>query len=477
MVMQTTIRNGSVLNFGMLDQFIYYIFIKFNGRYRLMVSTLSWTKYGPLEDETSILDPLAFDYFAQLLGNVVLPSFTTRTSRARYYSMVCYGIYISNIYLQKKGKIYYEKDVLDAFKLYEKYWARAIVEHYDGKLYERDGKERELRGKRGALRAYNDKTVSLNFRFLTRQLELGGLGAYRSSLEDLELIKEDLNLTHKGMNLAKNFINISTYDKLVLRAMNEEKIIMKEGKGTLSSFGFHGSLDGRINEASAKYFVPVHQVEMNLLREYILDNPKNNAAITYIYENLNAGYPMNIVEQISIQNAKTDIGKKVILGFNTILAFEKLAIIINRIWCVIIRTAEEYLGKLTIDQAIAGCREHLDLLSEGQHIIRLLEQTEYIKIVNSFHGSSFALFINGFQNMTKNEYGNFLTELTKYHTSVMKRRNSGTWIVLDGSDIIVTSGYDYPRKTERLEFLHGYKISNISMLINDTGWVPDDKVY
>lgn len=32
-----------------------------------MTSTLSWTKYGPLEDETTILDPLAFDYFAQLL--------------------------------------------------------------------------------------------------------------------------------------------------------------------------------------------------------------------------------------------------------------------------------------------------------------------------------------------------------------------------------------------------------------------------
>lgn len=44
---------------------------------------LSWMKYAPLEDETSVLDPLAFDYFAQILGNVVLPSFATRTSRVR----------------------------------------------------------------------------------------------------------------------------------------------------------------------------------------------------------------------------------------------------------------------------------------------------------------------------------------------------------------------------------------------------------
>lgn len=63
-----------------------------------MTSTLSWTKYSPLEDETTILDPLAFDYFAQVLGNVVLPSFTTRTSRARYYSWYVTGfIYQINI--------------------------------------------------------------------------------------------------------------------------------------------------------------------------------------------------------------------------------------------------------------------------------------------------------------------------------------------------------------------------------------------
>ena len=106
---------------------------------------LSWTKYAPLEDETSVLDPLAFDYFAQILGNVVLPSFTTRTSRARYYSMVCYGIYISRKYLQLEGKPYYEKDILEIFKLYEKYWARAVVENYQGNLFERDGKERDFR--------------------------------------------------------------------------------------------------------------------------------------------------------------------------------------------------------------------------------------------------------------------------------------------------------------------------------------------
>lgn len=442
-----------------------------------MTSTLSWTKYSPLEDETTILDPLAFDYFAQVLGNVVLPSFTTRTSRARYYSMVCYGIYISNQYLKKKGKNYYEEDVLEAFKLFERFWARAVVENYQGKLQERDGNERDFRGKRGAVKAYYENPKSLHYHFLTRQLELGGLGAYRTSLEDLELIKEDLSLTHKGMNLALNFVDSNIYDKLVLQAMNEERVIMKFGKGSLARFGFHGSLDGTVNEASASYFLQSHQEEVKLLKEYILDHPKNTVAITYIFRNQQAGNAMNIVEQIALQKPKTEEGKKVVWGFKTILAFEELAIIMNRIWCAIICTAEEHLGRPTIEEATIGCSEYLKTLLDGQYISILLEQKDYLSIAGSLHGPSFATLLDRFANLTENQYGTFLTELINYHSNVMKRRNSGSWMFLDGGNIIVTAGYDYPKKTEKLEFLHGYKISNILTLVKDTGWRPSDQVY
>ncbi|MFS1516409.1 hypothetical protein V1503_07855 [Bacillus sp. SCS-151] len=443
-----------------------------------MTSTLSWTKFGPLEEETTILDPLAFNYFAQVLGNVILPSFTTRTSRARYYSMVCYGIYISNLHLKKKDKINYEKDVLNAFKLYERFWARAIVEHYKGKLSEGDGKERDFRGKRPAISSYKDNTFSLHYPFLTRQLELGGLGAYRTSLEDLELIKEDLSLTHKGLKLAENFVNTSRYDKLVLQAMNKEKIVFKEGNATIKSFGFHGSLDATTNEAIAKKFVPSHQDEIILLKEYILDHPKNAAAVTFIYENQSAGKAIDVIVQISNKLAQTEQGTKVIDGFKTVLAFEQLVIIINRIWCAIIRTAEEHLGTINVTQAVSGCRDYLDILtSEGQYIKHFLEQKEYMIIANSLHGSSFAVLLNSFQKMSYDRYCDFLIELIKYHASVMKRRNSGPWIILDGNDIVVTTGYDYPKKTEKLPFLHSFKIPNILTLIKDTGWVPSDKVY
>jgi hypothetical protein len=186
---------------------------------------------------------------------------------------------------------------------------------------------------------------------------------------------------------------------------------------------------------------------------------------------------MNIVEQISMQNPKTEEGKKVVLGFKTIIAFEELAIIMNRIWCAMIRTAEENLGRVTIDEAVIGCSEYLTILSDGQYIPRVMGQKYFMAISDSLHGTSFTALLDRFVNLTENQYITFLHELINYHTSVMKKRNSGPWMILDGGNIIVTAGYDYPKKTEKFEFLHGYKISNILTLIKDTGWKPSVQVY
>lgn len=242
-------------------------------------STLAWTQYGPLEDEASVQDPLGLDYFAQALGNIILPSFTTRTSRARYYSMVAYGIKISEKYVQGKTTANYSKELLDAFKLYEKYWARAVVEYYqyNGGIAERDGKEYDFRGKRGAIRALKEKKTSLDYAFLTRQLELGALGAYRTSMESLELVKADLRLTHKGYELANSFLP-SGYDKLILESMKSNWILEKCSGKSLKSLGRYARLDFDWDESANA------DKERELLRSYVIDNSMNNVAISLIYD-------------------------------------------------------------------------------------------------------------------------------------------------------------------------------------------------
>lgn len=446
-------------------------------------TTVSWTMYSPLDDDTSVLDPLGFDYFAQLLGNIILPSFTSRTGRARYYSMVAYGIYICREYLRSTGSITREKDLLDAFKLYEKYWARAVVEYYGNTtgLAERDGKERELRGKRGAIKAYNEGIKTLDFNLLSHQLELGALGAYRSSMEALELLKPDLSLTHKGLELAQSFVDTKRYDKMVIHAIRDRKIIFQEGNQTLNSLGEHTCLDASYRDVASWLYTEKHYKENELLKSLILDNPQNVVAITFIYNHKDVEVPlknpMKLVDAIASSTPITEIGANVINVFKTIQAFEYLAIAINNIWCSVIRNAQNNMGRLTIQEAVHGAKAYLDELVIEKYIPNMLMQTAYRNIKDSLHGISFSIFLQDFQNIEEKDYESFIIGLVKYHSSVMHRRNSGLWMLLDGTDIIVRSGYDYPRKTENATFLHGYKITNIINMIEDTEWEPNVKGY
>lgn len=431
---------------------------------------LSWTKYAPLENEASVTDPLAFDYFAQILGNIVLPSFTTRTSRARYYSMVCYGIYISKKYLKQQSKPYYEKDILRVFKIYEKYWARAVVAYYDGKLIERDRQESGFRGKRGAIKAHldNQKSLGSKFKFLSRQLELGGLGAYRTSLESLELIDSLLNLTQKGERLAKSFVDQGIYDKLVIEAISKQMLIEKKGKGSLKSFGYHTNLDGFKTEG-------YHQSEQNLLREYILDNPKNITSINYILKNYDysTNNVLHTIKSISNATPIENKEKDTVEGYKTILAFENLAILFNRLWCTIIKSAEDKFGNISLEECSTICKDILDVIYENEMINELITKLYYHKICESYHGTLFQQFIDNIL-IKRDNYTLAISELVKYHNRVMEKRNSGSWILIDGINLIVTTGYDYPKKTERLLYLHSYKIPNIISLIEDTGWGIND---
>lgn len=434
-------------------------------------SNLSWTKYSPLEDETSILDPLALDYFAQVLGNIILPSFTTRTSRARYYSMVCYGIDISKRHLESLDQPYYEKDILEMFKMYEKFWASSIVHHYKsnrGGIGERDGKERGLRGKRGAITANRNSTISLgdDYKLLTRQLELGGLGAYRSSMESLELIDQDLNLTHKGLRLAKDFVDNNTNNKIVLKSIKGKKIVKKQGMATLNSFGYHVSLDGfSFNEYP-------HEEEKNRLKDYIINDKRNFTSISYIYNNYGKDI-LRTIGKIAESNGSTDEESRVIEAYKTIQAFENLAIVINKLWCKIIKAADKNAGKISISQCVKDCKEWIEDIFLQQLIKKLIENQYYNEIFKSYHGTSFDIFISEFTNTEDIRQEEFLVSLIRYHNEIMDKRNSGPWMVRDGSDILVITGYDYPRKNENSKYLHDYKLPNIMNLIEDLGWTPN----
>lgn len=427
----------------------------------------SWTKYSPLENDASLQDPMAFDYFAQTLGNVVLPAFTTRTSRARYYSVVCYGIYISHKHLDNVGIIVTEDSIMETFALFEKYWARAVVGWYikdGGGIAERDGKENDLRGKRGAVSAAKTSglmTLGDDYKLLTRQLELGGFGAYRSSLEHLDLIDQFLHLTHKGKRLAETFADLH-FDHLVLAALKSKSIKQKEGVATINSFGANSRLDGFRQE---EYF---HVEERQLLRELVMDHPSVSTPSSLIKLYFTDNNSLNMIERISSHLPASQAEDAIVQGYKTIEIFEKLCIYINKIWCAVIEAAMAKLNVITPEEATSASEVLIDALYDGDMIPELMRSPCYHSLLNSFHGTSLDLFLR--QHILLQNKNSFVIDLVRFHIEVMKRRRSGSWMQLEGPNILVLTGFDYPHKTKDALYLHDYKTKNVMSLITDTGW-------
>ncbi len=429
--------------------------------------SFSWTKYSPLESDASLQDPLAFDYFAQVLGNIVLPAFTTRTSRARYYGAVCYGIYISHRHLENSGMPITEDGIMQTFALYEKYWARAIAGWYikdRGGIFERDGNENGLRGKRGAIRAANNNnltTLGEDFKLLSRQLELGGFGAYRSSLEYLELVDQFLHLTHNGKKLAEAFAD-EHFDRLVLAAIKSQSIREKEGQATINSFGWNSRLDAFIQE------VNFHVEERALLRKLVMDHPKVSTSAALIQQYYTDGNTMTMIENIASHTPRSDFEREIVQSYKTMEIFEKLCVSINKVWCSMIETAMNKLNVITPMEATAECGDMIDALLESGLIRDLMRSPSYMNLSGSFHGSSLEIFLR--QHVDAEHRDSFVIDLARYHIDIMKRRRSGSWIQLDGSNILVLTGFDYPQKTKNAKYLHDYKTGNVLSLIEDTEW-------
>jgi hypothetical protein len=64
---------------------------------------LFWS--APLDSESDFTaeDPLALDYLGQQVGLWLFQGFTTRTSRAQYYAVVLYGLYLAEKAIHQYG--------------------------------------------------------------------------------------------------------------------------------------------------------------------------------------------------------------------------------------------------------------------------------------------------------------------------------------------------------------------------------------
>lgn len=147
-----------------------------------------WSAPLALDSDFTAEDPLAIDYLSQQVGLWLFRGFTTRTSRAQNYAVVLYGLQLADRAIHEFGYPGDDETRTRLFERWERFWALATLEFRNGQLAR--GDDDAMRGVQGATRAWfpGKKPLQLDFPLISRQSELGGLGAYLTSLREYGLV-------------------------------------------------------------------------------------------------------------------------------------------------------------------------------------------------------------------------------------------------------------------------------------------------
>ena len=184
---------------------------------------------------------------------------TTRTNRAQNYAVVLYGLHLAEIAIRKYGYAGDDETRTRLFERWERFWALATLEFREGELAR--GDEDAMRGVLGAKRAWFPGTtpLPLDFALISRQNELGGLGAYLSSLREYGLvIPGTLRVTPAANAILDAFWvepgehdSSHLYDQYALEALDFEKpaIPRKRGLLTLAGLGKRSRLSSLVRRS------------------------------------------------------------------------------------------------------------------------------------------------------------------------------------------------------------------------------------
>lgn len=439
------------------------------------LSPLSWSAPRLDGGDFAPEDPLAIDHLHQQLGNQLWPGFTTRTGRAFYYVVVSYGLRLVDELLLQHGVAANDENRRSWFERWERLWALAVCAWYNGNIPNVDA----MRGKNGVVRTWRSAAGRrpLDYPLISRQLELGALGAYRSSLVDHGLLSaEALRPTPIGAELAglmwvgeDRAWELDAYARACLAPGNVEAP-EQVGWTTLRSFGQRCRLSG-VRERP--------QVQARLNHALFEDHPPppRLAVLPEMARHLAASHGAGVRDPRAfldglVRGRWGEPSPEVALNARVALVFGDLASALraafDRAYQAVLDGGYQ-AGIADVAQAALprpDTAAHLDACLRAWH--DLPEAARRVR--DEAHGGPFAGAVAALDAARPAELVGHLLAL---HRQVqIARGKSGAWLSLDGERVLMDAGGYRSWSLDGTKWVVRFKFDSMSELLRDLGKVP-----
>lgn len=432
---------------------------------------------APVSDsEFTAEDPLALDYVAQQVGLMLLPTLTTRSSRAQAYAMVLYGLHLAGRALEVYGLPDDDEMRRRLFERWERFWALATLESRNGRV-ER-GDPDAMRGVRGAKRAWfdGDKPLPLDFPLISRQLELGSLGAYLSPLRLSRLvIPGSLRLSAAADQIVESFwgepaegARSGRYEEYALQALelDRNKIERKHSSLTLRKVGERSRLtclvgkNGRPEQQARLYealitscrdatTVPISQLVEASARDGV-NAPR--AILDGALASRWGSYDPHLLELLTLARRFGDVMDHVLRLFDRVY------------------TGLSHAGWQAPRARIAASALPEPSLIALRRVISLLLEAPQLQRLRGLpaHGGSFIRFLEGAREASADHVVELLLAL---HLRVQKERRRGeAWIGDQGGALTLhLTTFTARPETDRFP---GLRLGVVRQLLMDCGRLP-----
>ena len=424
-----------------------------------------WSESTPTGSEFSVEDPLALDYLGQQVGLWLFPGLTTRTTRAQYYAMALYGLRLAEIAIQHYSYPNTDEIKRKCFERWEKFWALATVENHWGNM--ESGHIDSMRGIKGALKSWSPHgLLPLDYKLIERQLELGGLGAYVSSLRYYKLVGEG---SYRILPIAEQVLDSfwagsswhRTYESYALRALDfsldriERKSIVK-----LSTIG-------DLTRLSSIRSYPIRQ---DLLWRVLIEGDKSTSEIAAsLISASNQGIRPSVQFITGLLEGKWgDLSEEVQSNVRFAYKFGQLSALLLKLfnqlyesllykgWTEIKTIAESIFAQDTVAVLHQSCEQ---LLNESR--------MQGFRSLN-FHGPEFC---NLLRDLIRANQIEKLRLLLRFHLRVQRSRRDGTpWVKEDQGQVnLIKTNYNgYKRESQ----FPNFKFSVVYSLLQDLGKIP-----